>query len=93
MLFLIAVEIIDGEHEHRDWGIVRAENMGEAEKIVEDQLDKDNDENDISDEARYWTYGDGLTAVKLHAINPLTPNDAKVLQKLGIAYIINEEAR
>lgn len=90
MLFLIAVEIVDGLHEHRDWGIVEAQNLGEAEKMATTQIDIDNDDSDSTDEAKYWLYGDGMMSVRLHTVHPLTENDAEVLQKLGIAYIINK---
>lgn len=89
MYFLAAVEINDGEHQHRDWGIVVAQNLGEAEKIVREQVDIDNDHSNLSDEVKYWSYVDSYAVVQLHTIQPLTDNDAKVLQKFGIAYIIN----
>lgn len=89
MLFLIGVEIINGEREYRDWGVLKADNMGEAEKITNHQIKIENDDSGASDDLKYWTDPSGELGAKLHAIQPISDTEADVLQKYGIAYIIN----
>jgi hypothetical protein len=89
-MFLIKVEIINGNHEHREWGLVEANDMAEAEKIAQSQVEYDNQSREIDDNKRYWTYGDGELEVRLRSVEPITDEDAQVLKKHGIAYQIGK---
>lgn len=91
MNFLIKVEIIVGECEYRDWAIVGAENMAEAEKMAIAQVIIDNDGNEASEGLKYWIKKDRKdmnTIVKLKSVEPISHDDMLVLTKYGIAYNI-----
>ncbi len=89
--FLIKVEIVNSEVEYRDWALVRAETMGEAEALAQTQVDKDNAKSFTEEESKYWTYGESNAIVKLRGVEPIDDEEEQVLQKYGIAYFINED--
>ena len=83
--FLAKFDICDGEHEHRELGLFRANALDEACVLAEkEQFDTTNYTGN-----EYFSYGDGLTACKFRGCSEITEEDAGVLTKLGIVHFVN----
>ncbi len=77
--YLAEVLIMDGEHEHRCFGLVKAQDEADAKLLVEEEIGGGD----------YWSYGDGLTETRLRSLKLVLPGEAQVVQELGLASYIN----
>ncbi len=88
--FLVRVEIRDGEHEHYSWGLVRAENIDEATKIAEAQIEVDNNPTEENEGSNYWGYEDDSMGVSFEEIRELEcDQEHNLIKKFGFASFIN----
>ena len=88
----VNIDTIDGVTSYRDWGLCKAENMGEAEGRAREQVFRDNRE-DFSDNENietWWTNADGISTVKLVSVEPIEDETAQALEKHGIAYYLKK---
>ncbi len=83
MHFLIHTTIIDGEHEHRHFSTLEADNQADAEAKAEAMNTKNDCDLDAEDNA--FAYGDEQTETRIENITELTPADYETLLKLRIA--------
>lgn len=78
--YLLEVTIQDGEHEHRDFALIKA---------VDDQSARALGEEEASNETEgYWAYGDELTTTELRKVTRVLPKEAQVINTLGLAHYI-----
>lgn len=77
-LWLCRIEIRDGEREYMEYGLVEANTLEKAEKIIETTLPVD--ELGLDKEGTEWGFV-GETASKLVRIEEITKEEAEVLRK------------
>lgn len=93
---LIKVTIADGEHEHASQVIYQGTEK-EARAWVDEEvrlLQEEFDNNGIEDdqEPAYFSFGgDGTTLLNVYDIEQISEKDAEVLNRLGVAYTVNEK--
>ncbi len=75
----------------REWGLIEAEDLGQAEAIAQIQVDKDNSGDWVAEEHKFWRKTGDVTIVKLRTTEPIDDDEAQTLQKYGMAYYINRE--
>ncbi len=75
--YLVEAQVVDGEHEYRQFGLVRAYDLNEAQE----KADKKGE--------TYFLFGDGLAGVKSVNVIAIQDKEARVLTSLGIAYNID----
>lgn len=85
-VYLIKVEITDSGREYREFGLVEADDYGEAERLAHEQVARDNSGNQAQ---AWWTIPADEVEVKLKGIEPIDDEDAEFLQIHGLAYFIN----
>ena len=91
-IYLATVTIIDGEHEHSAYALIKADTIEDAGQIAQAEIDKQESEDPFGadDESRaYWSYGDGLTRTKLSSVEVLSKSEVKVISRLGLAWYLN----
>lgn len=86
--YLIKVEVRDGNHLYREFGLIEAMTYGHAEAAVNQQIKKDNDPKNND---KWWRSTDEDVEVRLKNIEPIEDDDADVLQAHGIAYFIDRK--
>jgi hypothetical protein len=86
--YLAIFTITDGEHEHTAYGLIKAENLEDAQEYAESQ---EHDAYKIEDEEviTFFDYGDGTTASSCERVVELTQTQIEVIEELGIAYYMN----
>lgn len=83
--YLATLTIYDGEHEHEDRFLVKANNFGVAWQIA---LKKQHGVE--SNEAKTnRNHGGGHTVSKLEGMQEINEIEANVLNRLGVAYFAN----
>ncbi len=71
--------IIDGDHEHVGWLLIKAANDEQAWSFA-DSLNHDADcRNDEGSDKHPWSYGDGATASKLRLVREVTEEQFEVV--------------
>lgn len=87
--YLIDVVISDGDHEHRDYAVVKAYSEEKAEARVKKVVDDENELFDMSGERDYdaepvtwFGYGDGSTLMHIERVREINKTQAKVLRDL-----------
>lgn len=71
--YLVEALIVDGDHEHRNFALIRAYDLNEAEVKSEKKSD-------------YFLYDDGLADVKKLAVTVISDSQASLIQRLRMAY-------
>ena len=86
--FLARFELIDGEHEHTVYGLIKANNREETKEYAESQ---EHDAEFCKDEriVTFFDYGDGSTASRCESVVELTQTQIEVIEELGLAYYMN----
>jgi hypothetical protein len=86
--YLASFTIIDGEHEHTSYGLIKAKNLEEAIKYAESQ-EHEADFGMGNKKLTYFDYGDGTTASSCDDVRELTEEQLNVIGELGLAYYMN----
>jgi hypothetical protein len=88
-IFLARFTIMDGEHEHTAYGLIKAENLEKAIEYAESQEHETSFFNNKDTKPAYFDYGDGTTASKCESVVELTQNQVDVIGELGVAFYMN----
>jgi hypothetical protein len=83
--FLARFRLYDGMHEYGGAFIVRAVTLEEAHTLATAQ----EHEPELSDkpaELTYWDCGHGETGSEVESMISLTPQEARLVERLGLAY-------
>jgi len=86
--YLTRFTIIDGEHEHTSYGLIKAKTLEEATKYAESQ-EHEADFGMDNKKLTYFDYGDGTTASRCDDVVELTQEQVDVIGELGLAYYMN----
>jgi hypothetical protein len=86
--YLARFTILDGEHEHPAYGLIKAKNLEEAIKYAESQEHTAWEVED-GEITKYFDDGDGQTASNCEHVQELTQEQIDVIGELGLAYYMN----
>jgi hypothetical protein len=90
--YLVDVVISDGDHEHRDYAVVKAVSEDRAEARVKKVVDAENDlfdnlneygdDDSAVQDVSWFGYGDGTTIMHIDRVREINKTQAKVLKDL-----------
>lgn len=86
--YLARFTIYDGEHEHTAYVLIKETTLKKAIKLAESQEHDAGFRRDVK-RIGWFDYGDGTTASKCDRVLELTEDQLKVINELGLAYILN----
>jgi hypothetical protein len=86
--FLARFTIMDSEHEHAAYGLIKANTLEEATRYAESQ-EHEADFRVGNKKLTYFDYGDGTTASSCDDVVELTEEQLNVIGELGLAYYMN----
>jgi hypothetical protein len=86
--YLARFTIMDGEHEHTAYGLIKADTLDDAKEYAESQ-EHDAEFCRDAEVVTFFDYGDGTTASKCDNVIELDQNQVDVIEELGLAYYMN----
>ena len=89
-IFLGSFKVIDGEHEHSNELMVRANTKEEADEIFESQ-EHEPEFKDSTKELTYWDYGDGTTGSRFKGSHEISEEEALILKKHNVVHFFEKE--